>query len=453
MTYIKNIESILSHGNKELRKDAIAIIEQTLTDCDPYKQVKKMVSLENNLLKVGELKYNLDEYANVYVIGAGKASYPIVKALDDILGERITEGVVTLKYGQEADGLKRIKANFANHPTPDAAGVIASEEIMQIAKKTKEKDIVFCGITGGSTSLMPMPVDGISIDELTVTYDILLKCGANIVEMNAVRKKLCKIKGGRLVKNIHKKAEIINLTVSDVIGDMLDYITCPTVPDTSTLNDARNTFTKYSLWDRVPPSVAAFLQNATEQDETPKDLSDHNIHNFILVKGDAPCLSAKNKAEELGYNAMILSTMLEGESREVGGLFAAIGKEILAANRPIARPCVIIGGGETTVKITGNASGSGGPNQEFALAGATWIDGSDDILIAGIDSDGTDGHSDLAGGVVDNWTMSLAREKNINVFEALNKFDTSPILRDLQDAIHTGATGTNVNDLKLMLIK
>ena len=451
MAYIKNQEQVISHGNIDLRKDAVEIIEHALLESDPYVQVQNLVSFDGEILRVGELEYDLKEMGDIYVLGAGKATYPIGKALDDILGERIKDGVITCKYGQDGD-LKHSRLYFANHPTPDKAGVESSIEMMKIAKMSQAKDIVFVGITGGSTSLMPLPVDGLNVEDLQVTYDKLLKSGANIVEMNAVRKHLCKIKGGRLAQAIHPEAEIINLTVSDVVGDMLDYITCPTVPDTSYLDDARATMDKYALWDKVPESVSNFLKNAGEEYETPKDLSDHIIHNFIIVKGDAACVGAERKAKELGYNTMILSTMIEGESREVGSVFASIAKELVFNDRPLQTPCVIVGGGETTVKILGK-SGQGGPNQQFALSASTWIEDTDNIVISGIDTDGTDGASDLAGAIIDGSTMSRAREMGINIFEYIEKFNDTPALKELGDGLFTGATGTNVNDLKFILVK
>jgi glycerate-2-kinase len=197
--------------------------------------------------------------------------------------------------------------------------------------------------------------------------------------------------------------------------------------------------------------VSAYLKAGGPAQETPKDLSDHHIDNFIIVPGTAACEGAARRAEELGFRTMILSTMLEGESSELGGTFAAIAKEILMYGRPLEPPCVIIGGGETTVKIS-SEPGQGGPNQEFAMGAALWIDQVGEVVIIGQDSDGTDGPTTFAGGVVDNLTAERAKQFDVDIFEALKRHDVTPALIKLKDAILTGATGTNVNDLKLMLV-
>ena len=450
MTYIKNRDEILSVGNSRLKKDMLNIIEEGLYDADPYIQTKKFVKLEGSILKFDDLSFNLEEVGNVYVIGAGKATYPIGKALNEILLDKIKDGIITCKHGH-GEKLSNLRLYNGNHPVPDENGIKSSKEMLKIAKKTKKNDLVIFCITGGSTSLMPLPIDGISLKDLIKTYDILLKSSANVIEMNAVRKHLSKIKGGRLAESIHPGADIVNITVSDVIGDKLDYITGPTVPDSSTLDDARATLDKYRLWDKLPYSVRNFLKNAGEEFETPKYLSDHKIHNFMIVKGDAACEGSLRKAKELGYNSIILSSMFEGESKDIGAAFAAIGKEISEKNRPLNPPAVVIGGGETTMKITGNA-GRGGPNQQFALAAASYIDGYEDILIGAIDTDGIDGASDLAGGIVDGNTMKQAAKENVDIFKHIENFDDTPALKKLKSGILTGHTGTNVNDLKILLV-
>lgn len=450
MRFIRNEKVLLSHGEVELRKEALDIVDTALSNTDPYERVKKLVSFDGNEVRVGNEKFAVK--GKIYVIGAGKASYHPVKALEDILGDAIDEGVLVCKYGQEGN-LNRCRMLHASHPLPDENGILASQLIMELAEKTQPGDIVFCCITGGSTSLLPLPHSDITLEDLRETYRQLLRCAANIVEMNAVRKHLCRIKGGRLAEAINEGATIINLTISDVIGDMLDYITCPTVPDTSTLDDARSTITKYSLWDKLPDTVVRYLREAGEEDETPKQLNGHRIVNHILLHEDEACQAALNRAKELGYNAMILSSMFEGESKEAGAFFASIGKEVSEFGRPLAKPCAIIGGGEMTMKIDRKDPGIGGPSQQFVLSAATWLEGWKGIVIVGIDTDGTDGVSDYAGGIVDGYTAIRAREAGINIYDYMARFDDTNALLALDDAIFTGATGNNINDLKLMLVK
>lgn len=450
MSYIRNLDTLLGHGNEGLRRIALDIVDHALAKADPYKAVMDLVRLSGDTLEVGELRIDLRSTGSIYLLGTGKATFPIAMALEEILGDRIDDGVIICKYGQQGS-LSRSRLYFSSHPIPDEAGFRAAEEALSLARKTRPGDLVFACITGGSSALMPYPVEGVTLEDKRLVNRLLLTCSANIIEINAVRKHLSRIKGGWLAKAVHPGAHLVNLTVSDVIGDPLDYITCPTVPDTSSFEDARRTLTKYELWDKVPTSVSRYLRAGDESRETPKDLSDHHIDTFIVVAGTAACEGAAERARELGFETMILSTMLEGESRETGGMFAAIAKEILLNGRPLRPPCVVIGGGETTVRISGEA-GQGGPNQEFALGAALWLDQVGDVVVVGQDSDGTDGPTDYAGGIVDDMTMQRARELGIDLYGALGRHDVTPVLLRLEDAIVTGATGTNVNDLKLMVV-
>ena len=450
MTYIKNKKQLLSHGNIKIRKAALDIIDYSLKKANPYVATKNLISLKNNNLHVGNLTFNLHDHKRIFILGAGKATFPIAKALEEILGEKITDGIVICKYGQEGH-LKHSKLYLANHPIPDEAGLIAAKEVMTLAKKIRPGDIVFAGITGGSSALMPLPIPEVSLEEKKAVNKLLLTCGANIIEINAVRKHLSQIKGGRLAKNIHPEAHLINLTVSDVIGDPLDYITCPTVPDTSTFNDARNAISKYTLWEKLPASVKNYLKNATSEMETPKNLSNHQLHNFIIVAGDTACVAAEKKAKEMGFNTMILSTMFEGESKELGRTFVSIAKEIIINKRPLKTPCAIIGGGETTIKLEGNY-GMGGPNQEFTLSAALYLEGLKDVVIVGFDTDGTDGPTKIAGAIADSSSTCMAKKLGISLQHELDWHNTVEVFEKMGDAIITGPTGTNVNDLKFLLI-
>lgn len=452
MKYIKNKEQLLSHGNYKLRKIAIEIVEHALAKADPYVATKKLVKLENNILYVGKKTIDLSNVDKIYVIGAGKATYPIAKALEEILSDKIYDGAIICKYGQEGK-LKHVRLYYAGHPFPDENGFSAAKEISKLANNTKANDLVFSCMTGGSSSLMPYPAKNISLEDKRLVNKLLLTCGANIIEINSVRKHLSQIKGGRLAKNIHQKAHLINLTVSDVIGDPLDYITGPTVPDTSTFNDARRVISNYKLWDRLPESASFYLKKGNRENESPKpeDLKNHHIDNYVIVSGDSACVGAEEKAKQLKLNTMILSTMFEGESSELGRTFISIGKEIYFNNRPIKRPCAIIAGGETTIKL-GDNYGLGGPNQEFAMSSLLYMKNIKNMLILGLDTDGTDGPTDIAGAMVDCQSIIEAEKFNISIQEELLKHNETEILQKTNDAILTGATGTNVNDLKMLIV-
>ncbi|MBA7691870.1 D-glycerate 2-kinase [subsurface metagenome] len=449
--YIKNRGELTSHGYKKGREAAITMVERALTSANPYVATKNLISLQGEVLTIGSLHFDLVQRGNIYVLGAGKATFPIAKALEEILGERITRGLIVIKKGQEGT-LEKIEVRRASHPIPDEDGFDAAEDIKRIAEKAQMNDIVFCAITGGSSALMPLPISPITLEEKRQINKLLLASGATIREINTVRKHLSDIKGGKLALSIFP-AEIINLTVSDVTGDPLEYITGPTVPDTSTFPEAISILKKYNLGDKFPKSAIRYLQNATPQLETPKDFGEFKslVHSFTLIKPGTVCEAAAEKAKELGFTPFILTTMLEGESREVGIMFAGIAKEIKHYNRPLSPPCAIIAGGETTVKI-GNKCGEGGPNQEFALSAALQLAAYDKVVIAALDTDGTDGPTGVAGGLIDNSTTKRAKEKNFDIFEHLLAHDASKVLLSVGDAIVTGSTGTNANDLKILLV-
>ncbi len=452
MTFIKNAEALASHGSAAARRGALSIIEHGLAGADPYQATRRLLQLDGERLMVGDLAIELGGGRRVFVLGAGKASYPIAKAVEELLEDRISDGVVICKYGQQGK-LRRSSMLLAAHPIPDEASLEGARRTLALARQTGPGDVVLACYTGGSSALLSYPVTGVSLEEKQAVNRQLLSCGANIAEINAVRKHLSQIKGGRLAMAIDPQAQLVSLTVSDVIGDRLDLITDPTVPDSSTLDDARDTLAKYELWDRLPASVASFLRQAGPQQETPKeaDFRGRNRCDQILVSADAACNAAAETAERAGFETLILSTMLEGESAELGRTFAAIAREIVQKQRPVKPPCAVIAGGETTVRLD-DAFGQGGPNQEFALAAAAGIAGLDQVVIAGIDSDGTDGPTPMAGGLVDGHTLGRARDAGIDLHSCLKQHDVTQALVRLGEAIETGATGTNVNDLKLLLV-
>lgn len=449
--FIKNRDDLLDNGDP-MRQVALDIAEHALAAADPYIAATSLLSLSGDTLRVGDREIGLAG-RRIHVIGTGKATFPIAKALDEILGARITAGLIVCKHGQQG-ALAHIEIAHAAHPVPDEGSVAGARRTVELLDDIRAGDVVIAAVTGGSSALFVAPVPGISLADKMALNRILLTCGADIREINAVRKHVSAVKAGRLVASLPAGTTLINLTVSDVIGDALDYITDPTVPDTSTFDDARHTLDKYALWERLPASVTDYLKSAGAADETPKeaDLSHLERLDHILVRADAACHAAAAKAEALGLRPLILSTAFEGESRELGRTFAAMAREVRGSGRPTAAPCVLIGGGETTVTIDG-AAGIGGPNQEFAVAGAIYLDGMANVAMLGIDTDGTDGPSDLAGAIVDGGTLRRADAAGLDLHAVLRAHDATPALKTLGDGIDTGATGTNVNDLKLVVIR
>lgn len=428
---------------------ALEMINAALEAANPYRATKELVHLDGHRLAVGPHTYDLSKPRNIYVLGTGKATFPIALALEEILGDRITHGVVILKKGQ-SERLGRIRIIQASHPIPDRDGFRGAREILNLAERARKGDIVFACITGGSSALLPMPVDSVTLTEKKRVNRLLLSSGASIFEINAVRKHLSKIKGGRLALAVFP-AELINLTVSDVIGDPLDYITDPTVPDTSTFVDALRTLRKYDLLKKVPPSVRVHLESADPRHESPKDFGPMPCHNFILTNNDSACGAVANVAASLGLRSMILSTLFDGESRELGMSFAAIAKEIRRSQRPLKAPCVLIGGGETVVTLRRNF-GKGGPNQEFVASTILNMAGQTDFAVVGLDTDGTDGPTPAAGAMADAFTALTARAKGVDLHECLEDHVVLSAWTSLDDIIVTGQTGTNVNDLKFLIL-
>ena len=281
---IKNREQLLSHGCVKGRRLALDIVEYCLREVDPYKATKETVRYEDKdgLLRVKGDVFDLNDVINLYVVGAGKASYPVAKALDEILGERITDGFVVVKEGNKGS-LSRIRIFEASHPIPDKRSFEACKEIFKIVDHTGPRDLVITIVTGGSSALCSHPVAGIAFDEKRTVNDLLLRCGAEIKEINTVRKHLSAIKGGRLTQRI-LPTTVVSLCVSDVIYDPLDWNTDWTAPDSSTLADAVDVLKKYALWDRVPESVRDYLSDPTPEKETPKSFPGAPLHLYMVLK-------------------------------------------------------------------------------------------------------------------------------------------------------------------------
>jgi glycerate-2-kinase len=448
MKFIQNSDVLLGHGNSELRNVALDIVEYALSVVDPYFAVKQLVHLKGKRLTVGNLVLDLSQVKSIYVLGAGKATLRIAEAIEDILGNRIDGGLIAIKRGQPHN-LRYVRVIEAAHPIPDKASFQAAKEALALANRAQAGDVIFTATTGGSSALLCYPPDNISFEEKQQVHELLLGCGADIVEINAVRKHLSRVKGG-LLAQAALPAQLINLTVSDVVGDHLDYIAGPVVPDTSYLTDAIAVLKKYDLWNRVAPSVREHLGKGPSV-ETPKKLDGKLVHSFVVVPSAAAAKAACIRAKELGFRSLLLTTYLEGESREAAVVVGSIVQEIVSTANPIPVPCALIASGENTVMVE-NKNGIGGPSQEFALSIATRIDGLSQVVAACLDTDGSDGPTEFAGALVDGLTASSIRDLGRDAFSALKTHTATPLLEELGDLVYTGATGTNVSDLRVILI-
>ncbi|MFB0536720.1 MAG: glycerate kinase [Anaerolineae bacterium] len=450
----------LSDTERKRRDQVWDIMSTALAAVDPAQAIRQNVSLEGDSLRIGQRSYDLSGYDRIFVAGGGKAGSPMVAAIEEILGQRVTAGLVNVKHGHlppEAADVRRVEIVEAGHPTPDEAGRRGAERMVEMFDQTPggltEKDLVICVISGGGSALMTLPQPAISLADVQALTGELLRCGAIINEINAVRKHISRIKGGQLARLIHP-AQVVSLILSDVVGNPLDVIASgPTVPDTTTFAQAHGVLEKYDLLERVPTSIVEHLGAgvAGKIAETPKegDPVFATVYNLIVGSNEIAAQAALNRAQELGFNTQLLSTYVEGEAREVAKVLAAVAKEMAKSGQPIARPACLVVGGETTVTIMGE--GKGGRNQEMALAAALAIEGWEDVMVVTLATDGTDGPTDAAGGVATGETVAWARELGLDSEEYLANNDSYHFLEALGELIVTGPTNTNVNDLAFVL--
>lgn len=438
-----------AHGETQAQLQAmLAIMQAALEAVDPAEAIRRHVRRDGATLYVNSRVYNLDEYENVYVIGAGKAGAVMAQAIEDILGDRITRGVVIVKRGYTAP-TRKVVVHEGGHPLPDPAGLAGTRRIAALLQGTTERDLIIALISGGGSALMVMPVEGVQLRDLQALTGQLLASGATINEINAVRKHLSAVKGGQLAR-IAAPAEVITLILSDVVGSPLDVIASgPTVPDETTYQTAWEVLDRYNLWEKVPASIQKHL-DAGRQDriaETPKpgDPIFDRVTNVIVGDNAMAAEAAVAKAQAQGYNTLLLSTYVEGEAREVARVFAGIAREMAHHQRPLSPPACLIAGGETTVTLQG--TGRGGRNTELALAAGIAIEGLERVAIAALATDGTDGPTDAAGAIADGTTVARARAQNLDPRDYLRRSDSYHFFEQLGDLIITGPTNTNVNDL------
>jgi glycerate 2-kinase len=430
-----------------LSRDALRIFHAALKAADPAEAVLRHVKLTRNVLTAGRKRYHLEKFRNVYVIGAGKASAQMAQPIERLLGKRICGGLINVKYDHTVR-LRRIALNEGGHPIPDRKGEVGARRIADIARQAGPDDLVVCLISGGASALLPLPAPPVTLKEKQETTRLLLHCGANIHELNCVRKHISAVKGGQLAQ-LAWPATVLTLILSDVIGDDLDVIgSGPTVPDRSTFADARAILSKYGIAGKVPAAVRERLSENASETPKPGDKIFEHVQNLIVGSNRLAVDAAAEQARALGYHTLVLSTFIEGETRDVARVHAAIAKEIRASGRPVKLPACVISGGETTVTIRGN--GQGGRNQEFALAAALDIAGLKDVVILSAGTDGTDGPTDAAGAIADGSTIARA---GLDAAGYLANNDSYNFFEKLGDLIKTGPTGTNVADVRILLLR
>ena len=457
---IKNFADLLSSGDREARKVVLKVAEMSLMELDSYHVIRNMMKLDNKTLHIGNYQFDISLKKRIYVIGAGKAGNAMAKAVDEILGPLITRGLVIVKKLEAEDSqIQHIELIVGGHPLPNIAGWKASQDILRLVEGARAEDLFISLISGGSSALMSCPVAGITLEDEILITDQLLKCSARILEINAIRRHISETNGGRLAQKIEAKgSELINIIISDSVGDKsmvnrdrpVAFFGTPVAPDRTTIKDAQDVLKKFNLLSKAPKSIVNYIMINDLSRETPKSFG-NRVCNFVLRGTTDACEAVLSSAKKIGLPSMILTTLLEGESREAGIFLATIAKEVGMNRRPIPSPCVLVAGGETTTSIEGS-SGKGGPSQELALGFAIEVSGKRGICIAAIDTDGTDGPSDYAGGIADGYTVERAQAVGIDAYSSLRNHDSSTVLAVLKDALVTGNTGTNVCDVTLIYI-
>lgn len=434
------------------------IYDAAIKAASPYGAVRKNLVLSPSKRKVSiesaDISLDMDRYARVFVAGAGKAVCPMAKAVEEILGKKIARGIVVTKYGHSVP-LKKIEVREAGHPIPDSRGVKAARAIMDMAREAGEDDLFIFLLTGGASALLSAPAEGISLREKQRAFSLLINSGASINEINAVRKHLSRVKGGRLA-GLAFPARALTLTISDVVGNDLSSIgSGPMAHDPSTFEDALNVLRKYGLTSRAPSGVVGLLRRgaAGRTPETPKPGSAvfKRCDNVIIADNLASLIAAGSKAASLGFRPLILSSAITGSTREAARFFASVLKEIQASGNPVKRPACVLMGGETTLKVTGR--GKGGRNQELALAAAIELAGAHGITLLAAGTDGTDGPTDSAGAFVGPGTLKRAAKKGLGPLKYLDDNDSYNFFRQAGGLFITGPTGTNVMDIVIGLVE
>ncbi len=459
-----------SHRQSRMLSVVRSLIRAALEASDPAEAVRRSLHLEGSRLRIeaplaGDVErpdhtagrtaiYSLDAVRRIIVIGAGKAAPMMAAAVERVLGRRIDSGLVITKPSR-FPRLRRVEVVAAGHPIPNAAGRAAATRLVRLIRGSGPDDLVLVLLSGGASALLPLPPEGISLRDKQRVTDGLIRAGATIKELNTVRKHLSMLKGGQLALAC-RPARVVSLILSDVIGNPLDVIgSGPTVPDPSTYRDAVRILAERGLWTKAPVSVRRHLTAGLRggRPETPKPGHPffRRVRNIIIGDNRAAVWAVAKRARRLGYRPFILTSRLQGEARAVATLFGTIARRIQKEGRPLRPPACLVAGGELTVTVAG--SGKGGRCQEFALAAIKEITGLNGTTLAAFGTDGVDGPTDAAGAVVDHRTLLYARRRGLDPDRYLNRNDSYRFFKTLGGLIRTGPTGTNVNDLYILLVR
>ena len=428
------------------------VLEAALHAADPAAAVTRHLQLSHHTLTVGGQSYDLSQVEAIYLVGAGKAGAPMAQAAAAILGERLTAGLVIVKEGYSplSPSLPpQLKIREAGHPLPDERGITATRELLSLLSRATANDLILCLLSGGASALLTAPAAGIALAELQHMTSLLLRSGADIREINTLRKHLDTVKGGGLVRAA-APASVISLILSDVIGDPLDIIASgPTAVDDSTFTQALDILNKYDLTNRIAPAILIHLEQGADgvvaETLKPGDPLMERVQNQLVGSNQQAANAAAEVAARLGFNTRYLSTPLQGEARLIGRILGQAARDLAAGGSSLPRPSCIIAGGETTVTVRGD--GLGGRNQELALAAVETMSGLADTILITLATDGGDGPTDAAGALVSGETFSRAQALGLSPSDYLARNDSYHFFDALGDLLKPGPTFTNVNDL------
>ncbi|OGP82865.1 MAG: hypothetical protein A2Z08_06935 [Deltaproteobacteria bacterium RBG_16_54_11] len=436
-----------------LRGKALSIFQASLKGADPKGCVKRFLKVEEGVFSAGDFRKKIKDIGKIVVVGAGKASALMAQATEEVLKGRIDHGVIIIKKGPKVS-LERIKLYRGGHPLPDAEGAKGTERIMETIAQAGEDDLVLCLISGGGSALLVSPYEGISLEDKKNMTQLLLECGATIDEINTIRKHVSRVKGGRLAKAAFP-AQTVSLIVSDVIGDRIDSIASgPTAPDPTTFEDCFEILNRYNLMERIPNPIKLFLQTNRGRGENetvkPGDPVLARVENVIIGSNFLALKEAETKAKALGFNTLLLSSAISGDTRKAAEEHALLAKEIRQGKSKPPPPACVVSGGETTVVVKGE--GKGGRNQEFVLAASIQIEGLKDVVISSMNTDGIDGPTDACGAMGDGFTVSRAKKMHLDPEDYLGRNDSYRFFEKLGDLVKIGPTNTNVMDIHIMLV-